>query len=51
MSSRGRKKKSRSQRTYDIKCTKLEAQWIRCPKIQKKFTLEQWLSQVKQPTK
>jgi hypothetical protein len=25
--------------------------WNNCPKIQAKYTLEQWLSKIKQPTK
>jgi len=50
MSQMGRSK-GRSQRTYENKCKKLEVLYNRCPKIQAKYSLAEWLSKIKQPSK
>jgi len=39
--------KKRGQRAYDHKIAKLEKAYRKCPKIQEKYTFEQWISKVK----
>ena len=41
--------KKRSLSCYQKKCQKLEKLWNNCPKIQAKYTIEQWLSKIKKP--
>jgi hypothetical protein len=36
---------------YEHKKHKLTKKWKRCPKIQSKYSLEEWLKQIKLPNK
>lgn len=43
-------KKGRKIETYTKKKARLGRMYNRCPKIQKKYTLQQWLSKIKEVT-
>lgn len=47
---KNKRTKGRSQHTYEKKIDKLSKVYYECPKIQAKYTIEQWLSQIKKPT-
>ena len=43
--------KKRTLHTYENKVAKLERVYRSCPKIQAKYSFEEWISKIKKPTK